>query len=392
MITPEAIGRHLKTARESSGLTQARVADALGLSRPAVTNMESGQRSVSSSELYQLARLFGRSVSELLEGSGFDDATAVLFRRDGFDTPEARIAVRRFVERCRSQRELEALLDIRRPVPERPAAPYAAPATLSDALALGERLAERERQRLGLGTEPVRDPIGLIENQGVCVGKLVTESAVDGVYLNLPPLGPCVGVNDTRDTWTGYRTTFTIVHEYAHWLLDSVQAEPLPTGRFTTDLCERRADAFAAAFLMPRPAIHRFFSTAGLLTAAGRVDELTPVTIVRAMHHFGVSRLALLARLHRLAFIQHATWCDAGLRNFPLLAVARAMGIALKTEHALEARFTDVVTQAWAAGLITTGRAADLRGLDVDEFRAQMVEIGIEMHVPDDMLLSGAAR
>jgi Zn-dependent peptidase ImmA (M78 family)/DNA-binding XRE family transcriptional regulator len=387
MTTTERLPGHLKTAREANGLTQAQVASALGLSRPAVTNMENGQRGVSSSELHQLARLYGRSLNELLEGSALDSITAILFRRDGFDTPEARLAVRRFMARCRAVRELETLLHAQRPMPSRPASPLAAPASLADAIAIGERIAARERERLGLGTEPIRDPIGLVENQGVCVGRLETVSAIDGVYFNAPPLGPCVGVNDARDPWTGYRTSFTVIHEYAHWLMDALQAEPLPSGRFTMDLCERRADAFAAAFLMPRPAMHRFFGTMGLMTPDGVDDDLTPVTIVRAMRHFGVSRLALLTRLRRLALIRHDTFNDATLRNFPLLSVARAIGVTLKAEHALDARFTDLITQAWANGLITTGRAADLRGLELDDFRAQMDEIGVQVQMPNDMLM-----
>lgn len=387
MITPERIGQHLRAAREASGLTQAQVAQALGVSRPAVTNMESGQRGVASPELHALARLYGRSVSELLEGSPLDAVTMLLFRREGFDTPEARLAVRRFLERCRSTRELETLLGVRRPDAARPAYPTAAPATVAEAVALGERLAARERERLGLGTEPVRNPIGLVESQGVVVGRLETRSPVDGVYVNAPLIGACVGVNDGRDTWTGYRTTFTVMHEFAHWLIDTVQAEPFPTGRFTLDLRERRADAFAGAFLMPRPALSRFFSGSGLLTAAGGIEALTPVTIVRAMHHFGVSRLALLTRLRRLRLIDHSTWTDPGLRGFPLMSVARAIGLTLRAEHPLEGRLTELVTSAWAAGLITTGRAADLRGLEVDDFRAQMTEIGVEVAVPAEMLL-----
>lgn len=61
----------LREAREYLGLSQDDVAAALNLSRPAVTNMESGTRKVDALELEQLAQLYGRSVQYFL---GMEDA------------------------------------------------------------------------------------------------------------------------------------------------------------------------------------------------------------------------------------------------------------------------------------------------------------------------------
>lgn len=386
MVTREQIARHLRIAREAVGMTQEQVAAALELRRPAITDMENGKRNVSSDELYQLATLYGRSVSELLEGSPLDAATSVLFRSTGQVGPETRAAVFRFLERCRSERELRTLLGAAPMAPARPYAPMDPPLSAAQALADGERLAERERERLKLGHEPVRDPIGLVEDQGVCVGRLDPLSTLDGIYVNAAPVGPCVGVNDTRDRWTGYRTTFTVLHEYGHWLFDGVTAEPLTAGRFTTDLCEVRANAFASAFLMPRPAVHRFFNAAGQLSQDGGIERLTPVLIVRAMHHFGVSRQALLLRLRTLRLISQPTWADPALCGFSLAPVAKALGIDLKVDHPLDARFRALIAQAWSAGFITTSRAASLRGIDVDAFRDEMELLGAEVNIPADML------
>lgn len=367
-------------------MTQEQVAAALDLRRPAITDIENAKRHVSSDELYRLAALYGRSVSELLEGSPLDAATGALFRRTGPVGPETRVAIHRFLERCRSERELRVLLDVAAPRAVRPYGAMPTPTTPLQAMAEGEQLAERERERLGLGYEPIRDPIGLVEDQGVCVGRLDPVSTLDGIYINAAPVGACVGVNDTRDRWTGYRTTFTVLHEYGHWLFDGVTAEPLTAGRFTTDLCEVRANAFASAFLMPRPAVHRFFGAAGLLTPNGCIERLTPVVIVRAMHHFGVSRQALLLRLRTLRLIDQPTWADPALCTFPLAPVAAALGIELRVDHPLDARFRALVVQAWSAGVITTGRAAALRGIDLDDFRDEMQLLGADVHVPADML------
>lgn len=62
------MGKRLRDARDYLNFSQDEVATALGISRPSVTNMESGSRKVDSLELDKLARLYGRSVNYLLTG------------------------------------------------------------------------------------------------------------------------------------------------------------------------------------------------------------------------------------------------------------------------------------------------------------------------------------
>ena len=62
------MGARLRQAREYLNFSQEEVAVALGVPRPAVTNMEAGSRKVESLELDKLARLYGRSVTYLLSG------------------------------------------------------------------------------------------------------------------------------------------------------------------------------------------------------------------------------------------------------------------------------------------------------------------------------------
>jgi len=71
MNTPErksTIARRLREAREYLRISQEQVATVLGLSRPAITNIESGDREIKALELDELARLYGRSVAYFLEG------------------------------------------------------------------------------------------------------------------------------------------------------------------------------------------------------------------------------------------------------------------------------------------------------------------------------------
>ncbi len=62
------IGEKLKAARNGAGLTQEQVAEALGVSRQAVSKWENGTAEPSTSNLLALAKLYEVDVSELLRG------------------------------------------------------------------------------------------------------------------------------------------------------------------------------------------------------------------------------------------------------------------------------------------------------------------------------------
>lgn len=62
------LAQRLREAREYVGLSQEDVATALGVSRPAVTNMEAGARKVEAVELDKLSQLYGQTVQYLLTG------------------------------------------------------------------------------------------------------------------------------------------------------------------------------------------------------------------------------------------------------------------------------------------------------------------------------------
>src|ERR1700693_5906305 len=67
------LGQRLRASRERMGMSQQEVADRLKLPRTAISLIESGQRQVSTIELTQMATLFRRSVSELLEPTAPED-------------------------------------------------------------------------------------------------------------------------------------------------------------------------------------------------------------------------------------------------------------------------------------------------------------------------------
>ena len=81
MLTQRELGQRLKSARETIGLTQQQVADHVELTRVAISQIESGHRSVNSLELVRLSRLYGRDMASFVEEKPVEkDALAVLFR------------------------------------------------------------------------------------------------------------------------------------------------------------------------------------------------------------------------------------------------------------------------------------------------------------------------
>jgi transcriptional regulator with XRE-family HTH domain len=61
-----SMAARIKEARKLAGLSQGQVAQMLGLHRPSVSEMEAGNRRVSSEELARLAEIFDVSASWLL--------------------------------------------------------------------------------------------------------------------------------------------------------------------------------------------------------------------------------------------------------------------------------------------------------------------------------------
>jgi len=64
--TMAKIGEKIKELRTKAGISQQRLAELLGVSRPAISQIENGERKVSVDELDRLAKIFNISVNSLL--------------------------------------------------------------------------------------------------------------------------------------------------------------------------------------------------------------------------------------------------------------------------------------------------------------------------------------
>ncbi|GAB4243801.1 MAG: XRE family transcriptional regulator [Thermoleophilia bacterium] len=288
MLTQAEMGDRVRLAREAAKMSQAELAEAIGLNRTAMTRIESGERALSALEMSLIAQRLGRSLDYFLEAKA--PVENVLLRADNV-TDEDRSILEEFLDFCRSYAQIEELLwgEIHYDIP------LHGPLPRARAIEQGEHLAREERKRLGMGDDPVGDMAGLIEEQGVRLFRYpLPESGIMGAFHYSDELGPCVFLNSgVRESRQG----FSAAHEYCHFLVDRKlvgYACPRFENSSKRPLHEIRANSFAAAFLMPAEGIRRLVSEYGF----DGVEDLAYL-----QHYYKVSKESLLYRLLNLGII-----------------------------------------------------------------------------------------
>jgi len=322
------LGNRLRLARERRGLSQEAVAEKLGLPRTAVTNMESGRRSVSTLELAKLADLYGYPAAFFLganEGADGEDLALVLRRSlpEAEHNPEIESAIRDVVALCREGVTLRRLLDRE---PETTIPDYARRVrSAADAIRQAEEVAREERRRLGLGEAPIADIAELLEEQGVWTATTDLPESVSGLFIGHPTVGLVILVNRNHGP---VRRRFSWAHEYAHALFDRGETVRMTRRDDESKLVEVRANAFAAAFLVPPGGVseqlarlgkghparvdHRIFDVASNSTI--RVDvrarpgsrTVTYQDVAVLARHFGVSFESMVWRMKNLGKIDNS--------------------------------------------------------------------------------------
>ena len=81
LINSKRIGHQLKELRISRGWKQKELADKVGLSRPAMSNIESGKRSLTLNTLKRFCEVFNVDISYFgIETGNFDEAVDLMSR------------------------------------------------------------------------------------------------------------------------------------------------------------------------------------------------------------------------------------------------------------------------------------------------------------------------
>jgi len=391
MIDATWLGNRLRMARERRGLSQQAVADGLDLPRTAVTNMEAGSRAVSTLELTRLAEVYGCPVTFFLasnEEPEAKDLAVVLFQAlpEMEHEREIETAVRRLLDLYHEGAAIRRMLGqaIKQAVPD-----YAMPVTnAGDAIRQGEAVAREERRRLGLGNAHIRNIAEFISDQGIWTAATELPDGLSGLFMNHPAVGMAIMVNRRHRP---VRRRFSHSHEYAHALLD--RSEIITTTRRTnsSELMEKRANAFAAAFLMPpggvaeqlakmdkgRPSrcAQIIFDVAGNSTISAEIrprpgsQAITYQDVAVLARHFAVSFEAAVWRLKSLDHIgvtETATLIDKkdiGNRYIALLGSRELLeeGASPETsEQELRNQLIHLAIEAFRQEEISRGRLIEI--------------------------------
>ncbi|MBM3175180.1 MAG: ImmA/IrrE family metallo-endopeptidase [Chloroflexi bacterium] len=361
--SPAIVGDSLRRARTTIGLTLKQASENIGLAASTISEIENGKRRVTGVELYKFAKLYQRPITFFLEESETSPSFAVLLRAAG-TTSLSKQTIVDFHELCRNYRTLLELTK----APEMPNPPdYSAskPTTLEFA----EELAEAERSSLGLNGQPIKDIRDLLETKrGVKIFHLPEDPDVfSGAFACDQRLGACFLINSQQPQ---RRRTFTIAHEYAHCIAHRDQlahVDVLPAFE-TKNPRERFANAFAAAFLMPRRTVNEMLSQ---LVTTQRL--LTAEMLLHLAIYFGVSFEAIGWRLVSLRRLSPNNWSDLLNQQVPSLPTARLLGYHVENDSPdmLPRHYKYLAYQAYRTKLISFEKLAELLCRNYYELREE---------------------
>lgn len=398
-VSQEELGQRLRVARESAGLTQAGVAEHLSLSRPTVADIEAGRRSVSGLELDRLSYLFGRDIRDFL-GPSFnaEDALSAMFRAaPELAQDDVAESLRKTVRIGRELSKLKEALGLFESGLSAPSFSAVVPRARWDAVQQGERAAVEERRRLDLGSAPIEDLAELLEAEGVSTVWIELPADISGLTLRLRDAGLFVIVN-SRHHWL--RRRFSWAHELAHVRLDPDLVSGVSRVGDREDLREVRANAFAAAFLLPEDGVRQYvealgkgepsrsraqlYDEAGALSVEGRSSpgsqRIQLYDVVLVAHHFKVSHKTALYRLLNLKLLKPGEFREllaseeggAGRRIRTLLGLPDPDHRSLRREF--RHRFLGLSLEAYRRELITRGKLFELARL-VEVTREEVLDL-----------------
>jgi len=352
-LSPAEQGRRLSEARRSRNLSQDDVAQRLSVSRPTLVAIEKGTRPVRPDELILLAKLYGRTVHELVRSREFVADFTPMFRIPhagtgaGVSQDVVDESVKAFKMACEDYLSLESIVGS--PMPR-----YTYPDRYElggvSAHAAAEDAAMNERSRLNLGLGPLNNLLETLENEvGLRVFVLpLNEFKIAGIFAYTDQLGGCILVNGahplTRQNWS-------MAHEYAHFLQD----------RFKEDITilieydrkpkvEQFADAFAAGFLMPGAGLRQRFRR--IVQSRG---DFTVADLCLLADQYAVSVEAMARRLESLGCMQGGTWDNLRSKGFDGSRIRKQLGLQPHPSHRvrLPERYVRLAVQAFEEENIT---------------------------------------
>ncbi|WAL61211.1 ImmA/IrrE family metallo-endopeptidase [Thermocoleostomius sinensis] len=365
-------------------MSQDVVAQHLGLTRSAVSLIESGKRKVDSLELRSFSQLVGRSVAFFLDDETAtvkaqslddEDPTQILFSANQVvDISQDRSQIERFAQFHREFVHLARMLNrmpgqcstqprynVYKPTP-----------------AAARWMANQERARLGLPlSSPIQDMRSILQSQGVRVmgWELVTPK-LGGCFIFSPTLGSFVLVKRNLRDYSANMVNFVLAHEYCHDLIHRQQKGiTCDPSRHYRKPEEYFAQWFAANFLMPEealvPRLQRYLEQGE--------GVITPETVMNLALDFGVSYTAMLNRMSSkgVELIDAETRKQLEKAKVTNLLVQIGRTIPRFEINQFPVEYVDMAFEAYSLGQISLGKLAELLDVPIEEAKAQLEKRGV---------------
>lgn len=354
-LTRETLVRRIKDAMREAGLTQQALAHAVGMDPTALSKALAGRRALKSIEVALIAEELRVPTDVLL---GDDDAVpvespTVAARAQQVLSP----AADRAVARAEQIHEVDVLLNDLG-YPDDPAAGFPEAPAAADPVRQGELLAVAMRQRTGdVDTDLPVEPdalAGWVERSyGIDVCMMAMSAGLDGLALSSGRLRLALVSSSVSAT----RQRFTLAHEVCHLVCGDGQRLTVDEDLHGRGPEERRANAFAAAFLMP----------AEVLRAACETRDIDQDLVVELLDRFRVSLDTLAFRLHNVGIVD-ARGRDR-VRAMASARIAARPGrledLQARNDQRVPGRLLARAMKAFAAGDLSIRPLATL--LDTDE-------------------------
>ena len=363
MLTALEIGKRIADARQRKNLTQADLAEALGVARTTVVAMEKGTRRPTDSELVQLAPALGVGLHELLRPHYVASEVMVRFRSSaGSADAPVDPSVRRLEQLGRQYVELESIMQagqISAPLAELTsffrAASRSPGGAAREARRLGQQAARTVRNLLGLGDAPVADLESVLEIEaGLRIFHLRDmPQGVSAMLVWGQDIGACVGLNANHPK---PRRKWSLAHEFGHFLHDREAGDLLPlAGPGRMDASEHFAEGCASELLLPASGVSRQFEERKRLGGG----KFLVADIIEMRHHYGVSFQAMTLRLEELEHLPSGTYSRVQEGRFQQKKEEQKLGFTAdrETPSLLPDRYVDLALSALDDGRISESEA-----------------------------------
>lgn len=364
-LDPVEVGRRLRIARETAGMTQAHAAASIDVARTTLVAMEKGQRAARTAEMLPLAKLYGTSVNALLRRESVYVDLMPRFRKLPTCKDESSGRAARLLETLvQAEVELENLLGVVRPRNY----PDQRPLMSGDVRTQAENDATELRHKLGLGLAPVHDVVGLLElDIGIRVYIRPIDSSLSGLFAYDEQVGACMLLNANHPR---ERRAHSAAHELGHFVSSRQAPEVLHRGDQENSREERYANVFARAFLTPARAVMQRFRD---ITQGA--SHLTRRHVILMAYAFGVSLEAMVRRLEELSLTKKGTWdwfkANGGITYEQAKQVLGEAAVPHRTDSKIPTalRLNLLAAEAWRKELLSEGQLARLLRLDRVQLR-----------------------